>query len=125
MDCTKSEKFYSLNLELYGSTAPPLIQSDQQKPQATEQSQQQTKPSQEPHTDPSVSETPTTTQDKHQALLPEFSDSTEDPVSEIKREEPKKQPPTSTYLPIQVSEQEELAEGMILALFFSLIYTLR
>lgn len=25
VDCSKSEKFYSLNLELYGNTAPPII----------------------------------------------------------------------------------------------------
>lgn len=33
VDCTKSEKFYSLNLELYGSTVPPIIQPEPIKPQ--------------------------------------------------------------------------------------------
>lgn len=26
VDCTKSEKFYHLNLELYGNTAPPIVE---------------------------------------------------------------------------------------------------
>ncbi|XP_072940339.1 uncharacterized protein [Epargyreus clarus] len=89
VDCTKSEKFYSLNLELYGSTAPPIIQPDQPKPQtqSTEQSHKQTKPT-EVISDPFVNESPTTP-NKIQNQTPEIVDSTEDPVQEIKKEEPK------------------------------------
>lgn len=108
VDCTKSEKFYSLNLELYGSTlAPPT--PEPQKSLATEQSQQQTKPSHEPHTDPTVDDVPTTSYNKPQIHLTEVPDSTEDPVQEIKKEEPRK-PQPSTIPPIQVPE-EDLTEG--------------
>ncbi|KOB62608.1 Uncharacterized protein OBRU01_25057, partial [Operophtera brumata] len=91
VDCTKSEKFYSLNLELYGSTlAPPT--TEPQKSPATEQPQQQPKPSQEPHTDPPVEDLSTTTYNKPQIHLTEVPDSTEDPYYS--------QPPTTTHAPI-------------------------
>lgn len=111
VDCTKSEKFYSLNLELYGSTAPPIIQPDQQKPQAqsTEQSQQQTKPHQE--ADPSIDVTSTTTQDKTQGHSTDATDSTEDPIQDIKRDEPKV-PAQPTHPPLTGSDNEELGEGI-------------
>lgn len=109
VDCTKSEKFYSLNLELYGSTlAPPA--TDQQKPQSTEQSLRQTKPNTESHTDPTSAESPTTAYNKPQSPQTEVPDSTEDPVQqEIKKEEPK-QPLQPTTPPRQVPE-EEFTEG--------------
>lgn len=112
VDCTKSEKFYSLNLELYGSTAPPIIQPDQEKPQAqpTEQSQQQTKPSQE--ADPSVDVTPTTTQNKIQSHATDPTDSTEDPIQDIKRDDPKTSSHTQhSHPPLTGPENEELTEG--------------
>ncbi|XP_049866519.1 mucin-5AC-like isoform X2 [Pectinophora gossypiella] len=91
VDCTKSEKFYSLNLELYGSTAPPIIQADQPKPQAqsTEQSVQKAKPSHESEADPSLDEFPTTTQNKGQDHSTDIIDSTEDPILDIKKDDPK------------------------------------
>lgn len=108
VDCTKSEKFYSLNLELYGSTAPPIIQPEQTKPQGmpTEQSVQQAKPSQEP--DPSLDESPTTTQDKPQEHSTDAIDSTEDPIQEIKKEDSKKQHNTPTYASLPFSEQDDI-----------------
>ncbi|KAM3962246.1 uncharacterized protein ACR2FA_003472 [Aphomia sociella] len=114
VDCTKSEKFYSLNLELYGSTVPPIIQADQEKPEAesTEQSKQ-TKVPQEQEIDPAIDDASTTTHvssKTHNQSL-DITDSTEDPVLEIKKDEPKithiNRP---TYQPIQVSEHEELTE---------------
>ncbi|XP_028172766.1 mucin-5AC-like [Ostrinia furnacalis] len=110
VDCTKSEKFYSLNLELYGSTAPPIIQPEQNKPQAepTEQSQQHAKPS-SGEADPSIDETPTTTQDKTQGHSSEVPDSTEDPVQEFKKDEqPFNGQPSQPPLPL--SEHDELTE---------------
>lgn len=86
VDCTKSEKFYSLNLELYGSTAPPIIQPEERKPQAqpTEQSTQQTKPSEKPQSEPSTEEL-TTAHEREQGHFSDVSDSTEDPVQDIKK----------------------------------------
>ena len=111
VDCTKSEKFYGLNLELYGSTLPPIIQPDQQKPQAqpTEQSQQHTKPNQE--ADPSIDDSPTTSQDKTQGHSTDATDSTEDPIQDIKRGEPKVTQHKPTHSPIPFSDNEELTEG--------------
>lgn len=111
VDCTKSEKFYSLNLELYGSTAPPIIQPDQQKPQAqpTEQSQQHTKPNLE--ADPSVDDSSTATQDKTQGHTPDPTDSTEDPIQDIQRDEPKVPQSNPTHQPLPLSEHDELTGG--------------
>lgn len=111
VDCTKSEKFYSLNLELYGSTSPATIQPDQTKPQAqpTEQSQQQTKLNQE--TDPSIDDTSTTSQNKIRPHATDPTDSTEDPIQEIKKDD-LKNPLTvqSTHLPLTAAGNEELTE---------------
>ncbi|CAK1604291.1 unnamed protein product [Parnassius mnemosyne] len=103
VDCTKSEKFYSLNLELYGSTTPPIIEPDKMttKPQSTEQSQQTTKTSTEILSDPSVFDTPTTSNVKLQSLSPDAFDSTEDPIQEIKKDESKiSQSPSPQPIPI-------------------------
>lgn len=114
VDCTKSEKFYSLNLELYGSTAPPIL-PEQNKPQAqpTEQSHQHAKPSNE-EVDPSIDESPTTTQDKPQSHSTEVVDSTEDPIQDIRKDDPKN-PYTgqSSYPPPPLSEHDELTEGTL------------
>lgn len=113
VDCTKSEKFYSLNLELYGSTAPPIIQPEQNKPQAlpTEQSQQHARPTSE-EADPTVDESPTTTQDKAQGHSTEVADSTEDPVQEFKKDEPKHPYHGQHSQPsLPLSEHDELTEG--------------
>lgn len=112
VDCTKSEKFYSLNLELYGSTAPPIIQPDQQKPQtqSTEHSHPPTKTT-EKVTDPFVNESPTTS-DKIQNQTPDILDSTEDPVQEIKKEEPKYPHETRLIHPsLPPKEHVDIAEG--------------
>ncbi|XP_026751127.1 mucin-5AC-like [Galleria mellonella] len=117
VDCTKSEKFYSLNLELYGSTAPPIIQSDvenQEKPEAesTEHSKQ-TKTPHEQEIDPALDEISSTTHDtsKTQNQSLDIADTTEDPIQEIKKDDPKKLlHHQSTYQPIQVAEHEELTE---------------
>ncbi|XP_013189668.2 mucin-5AC isoform X1 [Amyelois transitella] len=114
VDCTKSEKFYSLNLELYGSTAPPIIQTDQKaQAQSTEQSHQKTKPDLEHESDPMIEESPTTTIDssKTNSHSTEVSDSTEDPLQEFKRDEPQHHLSSPTQQPIQVPEKEELTEG--------------
>ncbi|CAB3243416.1 unnamed protein product [Arctia plantaginis] len=111
VDCTKSEKFYSLNLELYGSTVPPIIQPDQQKNQTqpTEQSQQQTKPNQE--ADPSIGDTPTTTQNKFQSHATDPTDSTEDPIQEVKNDDPRNSSHTQhSRPPLTAPENEELTE---------------
>ncbi|XP_053602658.1 mucin-2-like isoform X2 [Plodia interpunctella] len=114
VDCTKSEKFYSLNLELYGSTAPPIIQTDQKaQAQSTDQSQQKTKPNIEPEPDPAIEESPTTTIDSNKAHShsSEIPDSTEDPKEQdFKRDEPHRQQNVPTHQPIQIHEQEELTE---------------
>ncbi|CAG9785013.1 unnamed protein product [Diatraea saccharalis] len=104
VDCTKSEKFYSLNLELYGSTAPPIIQPDQNKPlaQPTEQTQQHAKPSNEPNTDPTTGISPTTVTDKTQGHSTEVADSTEDPIQDTKKDEHKQQL-TAQYDPSEPS----------------------
>lgn len=91
---------------------PSIIQPDQVKPQAqpTEQSQQHTKPNLE--NDPSIDDSPTTTQDKNLAHSTDIIDSTEDPIQDIKRDEPKVQQtakPTHTLLS---SDNEELTEGL-------------
>lgn len=112
VDCTKSEKFYSLNLELYGSTAPPIL-PEQNKPQAqpTEQSHQHTKPSNE-EADPSIDDTPTTTQEKLQGHSTEVADSTEDPIQEIRKDEHKNSYiGQSSQPPPPLSEHDELNEG--------------
>lgn len=102
VDCTKSEKFYSLNLELYGSTAPPIIQPDtSSKPQTkpTEQSYTiTTKTSTEELSDPFVNENPTSSNDKTQDLSPDTLDSTDDPIQDVRKEEQKvtKGPSTQT-----------------------------
>ncbi|XP_045493032.1 uncharacterized protein LOC123692341 isoform X2 [Colias croceus] len=52
VDCTKSEKFYSLNLELYGSTVPPIITPElKDEPKQTEPPQQPSKSSTEEYED--------------------------------------------------------------------------
>lgn len=113
VDCTKSEKFYSLNLELYGSTlAPPVIQQDQSKPQAepTEQSQQQAKPSEPEKVHPAEEDAPVEN-DKSHGIQPEVEDSTEDPVDTKKEEHHS----NNQYLPASSTftspEQEEANEG--------------
>ncbi|XP_068630331.1 uncharacterized protein [Battus philenor] len=105
VDCTKSEKFYSLNLELYGSTAPPIIQPDvtsKTQPNPTESSNSQTpKTDTDDLSDPFVNETPATTNNnKIQGLSPDILDSTEDPIQDIKKDEPKISQSTSTHTPI-------------------------
>lgn len=109
VDCTKSEKFYSLNLELYGSTAPPIIQPDQTKPtpKPTEQSHLPNKPSTTDTSDPFANDS--TTLDKNLSSSVETIDSTEDPIQEIKKDEQKV---TSSYPPLP-SKQEELSEGTL------------
>ncbi|CAH0407798.1 unnamed protein product [Chilo suppressalis] len=93
VDCTKSEKFYSLNLELYGSTAPPIIEPEQDKPQAdsTEQTQQHTKPGNGQGIDPTTGISPTTVTDRVPGHSTEVADSTEDPIQEIKKDDQKQQ----------------------------------
>ncbi|KAG6446415.1 mucin-5AC [Manduca sexta] len=101
VDCTKSEKFYSLNLELYGSTAPPIIQPDQPKPT---NEQPQTKSKHEQESDPSVDIASTTTNDKSQGPSQDVADSTEDPVQEIKKDVPK-HPASTTSSPLTHNEE--------------------
>lgn len=113
VDCSKSEKFYSLNLELYGSTAPPLISADQPKPQGqpTEQSVQKLKPNLE-QSDPSLHES-TTLHIKGQEHSTDTVDSTEDPLQDIKKDDTKGSqniPPTHQSLPLQ--DHEEIIEGI-------------
>lgn len=113
VDCSKSEKFYSLNLELYGSTAPPIISADQPKPQGqpTEQSVQKLKPSQE-QSDPFLDES-TTSHYKTQEHSTDIVDSTEDPMQDIKKDDPKGSKnvlPTHQSLPFP--DHEEIGEGI-------------
>lgn len=111
VDCTKSEKFYSLNLELYGSTAPPIIQPDKSStsPNPTEQSPSvTTKTSTEDLLNPFVNEMHTTTNDKT-AISPDVLDSTEDPTQEIKKNEPKIS--QSSLHPIPLKQGLETNEG--------------
>ncbi|CAH2236129.1 jg15123 [Pararge aegeria aegeria] len=112
VDCTKSEKFYSLNLELYGSTTPPIIQLEPTKPPAkpTEQTRMQNKPSTTDISDPVVNDLPTTSNRvMNQPTDP--IDSTEDPIQENKKDEYKN---TSTYpssaLPSRQQEIQHLEE---------------
>ncbi|CAH2075352.1 unnamed protein product, partial [Iphiclides podalirius] len=110
VDCTKSEKFYSLNLELYGSTAPPIIQPDKSSTpnSPTEQSHSiTTKTNTEDLLDPSVNEMPTTTNDKIQAISPDVLDSTEDPIQEIKKNDPKIAQSSSSHPLKQNAERNE------------------
>lgn len=105
VDCTKSEKFYSLNLELYGSTAPPIIQADQTKPQAqsTEQTHQHAKPNyQDEHS--------TTLHSKAQDHSTDIIDSTEDPTLDINKDDNKKIQdglPTHQLLPVDIDDAAE------------------
>ncbi|CAH2107251.1 unnamed protein product [Euphydryas editha] len=108
VDCTKSEKFYSLNLELYGSTTPPIILPDQTKPQIkpTEQSILQNKSTTTTDlSDPFVNDSPTTPEKVVNQSL-DMVDSTEDPIQEIKRDENKN---SSTKL-IPSKQQEDIDE---------------
>ena len=107
VDCTKSEKFYSLNLELYGSTAPPIIQADQTKPtvKPTEQAHSQSKQTTSEMTDPFAIDS--TTPEKNLSPSVETIDSTEDPVQEVKKDNQKSTP---SY-PLLPPKQEELNEG--------------
>ncbi|XP_059058850.1 proteoglycan 4-like [Achroia grisella] len=114
VDCTKSEKFYSLNLELYGSTAPPIIQPDEEKSEAesTEQSKQ-TKTPNEQNVNIAIDEITSTTHEnsKTQNQSLDVADTTEDPIQEIKKDEPKiSHHNRPTYQPIQVAENVELTE---------------
>ncbi|XP_045515591.1 flocculation protein FLO11-like isoform X2 [Pieris brassicae] len=107
VDCTKSEKFYSLNLELYGSTAPPIIPPEPN-PIVTE-SNKQTKTSTE--TDP-YSKDSSTYSDKTQNQTTETIDSTEDPLQEVNKDEHTHH---NNYRPSQtttVKEEEEYEEGI-------------
>ncbi|XP_023936036.2 uncharacterized protein LOC112044396 [Bicyclus anynana] len=112
VDCTKSEKFYSLNLELYGSTTPPIIQPEPTKPQAkpTEQTHLKNKPSTTIITDPVINESPTTPE-KVINQPTDTIDSTEDPIQENKKDEYKN---TSTYksspLPSKQQDIQHLEE---------------
>ncbi|XP_045764987.1 flocculation protein FLO11-like [Maniola jurtina] len=93
VDCTKSEKFYSLNLELYGSTTPPIIQAEPTKPQpkSTERTHLYSKPSSTTeNSNPVISTTP----DKSINHPTDPIDSTEDPIQESKKDEYQN---TSTY----------------------------
>ncbi|XP_047526879.1 flocculation protein FLO11-like [Vanessa atalanta] len=104
VDCTKSEKFYSLNLELYGSTAPPIIQPDQTKPPAkpTEQPRPQSKPSTTDVSEIYANDSPTTPE-KIINLSIDIIDSTEDPIQEIKKNENR----NSTKFSLFPSKQQE------------------
>ncbi|XP_063361174.1 mucin-5AC-like [Cydia amplana] len=113
VDCTKSEKFYSLNLELYGSTlAPPVIQPEQSKPQGetTEQTNQQTKPSKTASPAPAPAAEPAQSEKTH-IIQAEVEDSTEDPVLDTKKEEHQNK---NHYLPTSSGftspEHEEVIE---------------
>ncbi|KPI97836.1 hypothetical protein RR46_10957 [Papilio xuthus] len=105
VDCTKSEKFYSLNLELYGSTAPPIIQPEiSSKPQTnpTEQSYTiTTKTSTEDLSDPFVNESPTSSNDKTQDLSADTLDSTDDPIQDVKKEEKVSKSPSTQTAPVK------------------------
>lgn len=109
VDCTKSEKFYSLNLELYGSTAPPIIQPETTKPQAqpTEQSAQQTQPSQKPQS-VTPREELSTIHDKSHGHSRDNTDSTEDPIQDIKKDDPSLPQNThSKHQLVPLTENEE------------------
>lgn len=113
VDCSKSEKFYSLNLELYGSTAPPIISADQPKPQGqpTEQSVQKLKPNIE-QSDPSLDES-TTLHFKAQEHSTDIVDSTEDPLQDIKKDDPKgSQNVLPTHQSLPFHDNEDIGEGI-------------
>lgn len=115
VDCSKTEKFYSLNLELYGSTAPPIISADQPKPQGqpTEQSVHKLKPSQE-QSDPSLEES-TTSRYKTQEHSTDIVDSTEDPMQDIKKDDPKgSQNVLPTHQSLPFPDHEEIGEGNLM-----------
>lgn len=122
VDCSKSEKFYSLNLELYGSTAPPIISADQPKAQgqSTEQSVQKLKPNLE-QSDPSLDES-TTLHFKVQEHSTDIVDSTEDPLQDIKKDDPKG---SQNVLPTYQSpsrDHEEILEGIRLFKIYLYMY---
>ncbi|XP_032511103.2 mucin-2-like [Danaus plexippus] len=108
VDCTKSEKFYSLNLELYGSTAPPIIQPEipetklQPKPTESSNTQTSNKPTTTDLSDPFTNDL-STIPDKTQNQSSETIDSTEDPIQEIKQDDNKN---SASYSNLQ-SKQEE------------------
>lgn len=77
MDCTKSEKFYNLNLELYGSTTPPIIQPESVKP--TDTSSDENKKHSHEETDPSIDDSIKPTQVNSQNHFSDTVDTTEEP----------------------------------------------
>lgn len=104
VDCTKSEKFYSLNLELYGSTAPPIIQPEQNKSETTNNKR-------ENENDPSIDEIYTTAHNKSPQQTHDIPDSTEDPVQDITKDDHRyTQSISSTYSALPPSGNDELTE---------------
>ncbi|CAK1553721.1 unnamed protein product [Leptosia nina] len=102
VDCTKSEKFYSLNLELYGSTAPPIIPPEP-KPIVTESNphSKTTDGSSDPYSNDS-----STNADKTQNQTTESIDTTEDPIPD-NRDDIKKQQVVRPLQTTTVKEDEE------------------
>ncbi|KAI5632124.1 chitin binding peritrophin-A domain-containing protein [Phthorimaea operculella] len=110
VDCTKSEKFYSLNLELYGSTLPPpVIQEDVPKTESTEQSNKKTKPNLG-ETDPSIDESATTSHSKTHEVSTDVIDSTEDPVQDIKKDEYNNKPQEFSSSHHSLADQDDDGE---------------
>ncbi|XP_038210201.1 mucin-5AC-like isoform X1 [Zerene cesonia] len=116
VDCTKSEKFYSLNLELYGSTAPPIIPPEpKNEPKQTESPQQPSKSSTEGTSDPFTNDS-TTNADKNQNQTTDIIDSTEDPIQEANKDGNRNQhtnkPVQTSTLKIEDEEYEDEEEGV-------------
>ncbi|KAJ2947049.1 hypothetical protein O0L34_g16395 [Tuta absoluta] len=110
VDCTKSEKFYSLNLELYGSTLPPpVIQEDVPKTESTEQSNKKAKPN-FGEADPSIDESATTSHSKTHESSTDVIDSTEDPVQDIKKDDYNKKPQDFSSSHHSLADQDEGGE---------------
>ncbi|XP_037978525.2 mucin-5AC [Plutella xylostella] len=93
VDCTKSEKFYSLNLELYGNTiAPPIVPVELNKTQSTEQPPRTNQPNHADDADPSIEDERNASHHSGEAQSPDNQDTTEDPVQEGNNDEQHKLP---------------------------------
>ncbi|VVC96290.1 unnamed protein product [Leptidea sinapis] len=101
VDCTKSEKFYSLNLELYGNTVPPIIDPESSSQSTPTDSQIKAEES----TESFVNES-STNASKTQNQTIDLIDTTEDPVHETNKNEFKDQINNKPTL-ISISKQEE------------------
>ncbi|XP_045493031.1 uncharacterized protein LOC123692341 isoform X1 [Colias croceus] len=116
VDCTKSEKFYSLNLELYGSTVPPIITPElKDEPKQTEPPQQPSKSSTEGTSDPFINDS-STNADKNLNQTTDIIDSTEDPIQETNKDENRNQhtnkPIQTSTLKVEEEEYEDEEEGV-------------